>query len=144
MKIKCRALHEDEMIYSDCPIGEFDFSFDDKGELCFSVWNDEKHKLTPDGDVTYSGWEYYTSDIMLCLPIKDKNGKDVYDGDIIKNTILNIWHRIRLDGKFKGDVVAHENICGDYGITDVLSLDMNFYEVIGNISNIQSLKDGCE
>ena len=61
-ELKFRAWFEDEMIFSDCATGEFDFVFDSDGNMEFNVWNDEKHKLTPDGDVGF--WKFendYTS-----------------------------------------------------------------------------------
>ena len=102
-EIKFRVWYVDEMIYSsEYAIGEFDFSFDTHGEMLFSVWNDEMHELTLDGDVTYSGWDAYTKDIMQYTGMKDKDGTDIFEGDILK---------IELDNQIYESCIVFEHGC---------------------------------
>jgi uncharacterized phage protein (TIGR01671 family) len=84
--IKCRAWFEDEMIYSNCDIADYIFDFNPDGELCFNIWNDELHKLTPNGDVTFLGWDEYTKNIMMFTNFCDINNTEIYIGDIVKFT----------------------------------------------------------
>ena len=73
IKHKFRVWLEDKMVFSDCAIGEYEFVFNINGFMEFNVWNDEIHKLTPDGDQIFSGFEFYTNDIMQFSGLKDKN-----------------------------------------------------------------------
>lgn len=49
------------------------------------MWNDEIHTLTPDGDQTHSGFEFYTDEIMQMSEIVDIHMVEIYEGDIITN-----------------------------------------------------------
>ena len=95
-KLKFRVWFEGVMIYSDCPSGEYEFTFDENGEMVFNVWNDEIHKLTPDGDVSCSGWDTYTKDIMQYIGRNDKNGVEIYERDIINTPNVPTPHHVHL------------------------------------------------
>ena len=137
-KNKCRAWVEDKMIYSDCASGEFEFTFDHNGEMIFNVWNDEIHKLTVDGDTTYSGWDLYTKNIMFYVGFDDKNNVEIYNNDIVKFTafgrcVIGVveWD---IDDGVPGFVIVDAN--GSGTIWSFVYADI---EVIGNIHANQEL-----
>jgi uncharacterized phage protein (TIGR01671 family) len=118
-EIKIRAWHPEHggMVYSTLPTlyekREFyPFGF----EVGFSHYPEE-------------GWA-----IMQYTGSKDKNGKEIYEGDILRNIHYNTWLKVVSDKAcYKGEFVPHDSICGGHGVTCISVLDMSFYEVIGNI-----------
>lgn len=131
-KIKCRAWFEDEMIYSNCAVGEYEFTFDFNGEMIFNVWNDEIHKLTVDGDTIYSGWDLYTKDIMFYVGFEDKNNCEIYKKDIVKFTAFGriVYGIVEwdIDDGLSGFVIVDTD-----GSGTIWSFLYDDLEVIGNI-----------
>lgn len=130
IKLKFRVWYEDEMIFSDCAIGEFEFTFDNEGNMVFNVWNDELHKLTPDGDVTYAGWEEYTRNIMRSIGLD--NNIQIYDQDIVKFTAFGrtVYGVVEwdVDDGLPGFVIVDTD-----GSGTIWSFLYDDLEVIGNI-----------
>ena len=112
----------------------------DMREIKFRVWDSEKKKILPiqrhsfkTGKSMPYGWniEYVFDGLMQYTGLKDKNGKEVYEGDVLlyNNDIKSIVHY--KNGAF---VRSYENsniyLLYDSFITDGCLDD---YEVIGNI-----------
>lgn len=70
----------------------------------------------------------------------DKYNNTIYEGDIISNHPANkhletdMWHQIILEkGCYKGKIIIHHAVGGGWWIDNIGKIDMNFYEIIGNI-----------
>lgn len=119
-------------------------------EIKFRAWNDKAKKMYYDVDLVNSQWlieGHYLiysdkDDIMQYTGLKDKNGKEIYEGDIL-DVLLNSMLRLHLKVKFSDGsywVVGkdYESRRYAYRITEVL----HEAEVIGNIYENKYLING--
>ena len=122
-------------------------------EIKFRAWNEKKkrwHKdsdpdcvLEFDGSITqinvvgqYDGELFYSFDdkkgliLAQYTGLKDKNGKEIYEGDIVKISDHPFEGSITVNGKYEiGYNDYMELVCGSW----LLFRMKNYCEVIGNI-----------
>ncbi|QCD52478.1 YopX family protein [Campylobacter sp. RM16192] len=114
-------------------------------ELKFRVWNTIDRKMLKWGDIFHlPAWEIFPGtpeqrafDIMQYTGLRDKNGKEIYEGDIIKKIGDIKTYSIVFDGVLAAYLM--DDGTGGYGLNQMLLRD---FEVIGNIyENPELLKD---
>ena len=68
-------------------------------------------------------------EIMQFIDLKDKNGIEVYEGDIIKSGYTDYLYVICFEGRYVGNAISTPQT----HISDVSKITMNYYDVVGNI-----------
>jgi hypothetical protein len=76
--------------------------------------------------------------LMQFTGLKDKNGKEIYEGDIIKSEEPEWWSEGHTQQITVADIAALPTQCGDW------SIDIDYYEVIGNIYENPDLLPPCQ
>ena len=108
-------------------------------ELKFRVWNEDKNKFMPSGFIGISdgkfielknGSIHFDSDDKIVeqfTGLRDKNGKDIFEGDIIRDSDGDIAKVV-----WDNDHAAEFNFFWSNGF-DNMGLDGDDVEIIGNI-----------
>lgn len=122
-------------------------------EIKFRAWDlKRKQWVTPNGiemgwkngaekhTVFYPFPEYPDDEIevMQFTGSKDKNGKDVYEGDIIKSRYTDLLYVICFEGRYVGNAITTPRT----HIGDISKITMNYYDVVGNIHENPELLKG--
>lgn len=118
-------------------------------EIKFRAW---------DGQEMHNDWMVFTEEagettcrqlakkavvVMQFTGLKDKNGKEIYEGDVVEYKAYNTWHRDEIkftDGKFHGNLNGvKEELQSRYDLGLIVTLGC---EIIGDIySNPELLKN---
>jgi uncharacterized phage protein (TIGR01671 family) len=120
-------------------------------DIKFRGWNKKNHEMVYDdlsiyiyqGNIEINGYV-----LNQCLGIKDKNGKDMYEDDIVKCDLGNF--KIKFgeydNGQFHKDAVLGfylERINEGYSFGKIMGLYVNGrYKIIGNIYENPELLKG--
>ena len=115
-------------------------------EIKFRVWDYEK--MTTDLSILdlykyRGGWDRI--EIMQYTGRKDKNGKEIYEGDIVEGLVMFQDNLIKVKGVIKfvhGRFVIAKYNCSLYEFANIPSKKSNEIEVIGNKYENFELKGG--
>lgn len=90
---------------------------DSEGGIYYQEANDECNPFLKEGDF----------DLMQYTGLKDKNGKEIYEGDIYTHGDKNIKYKVIFNnGSFVGNQIANKSLAG-------LGYWIDVIEIIGNV-----------
>lgn len=113
----------------------------------FRAWDKDEKEMRPKKGGFYLGSvnsELISGDdlIMQYTGLKDKNGKEIYEGDVIEH-IQGIYDRTKIKEKvFWNDELAGFNPFSDYDSDCDIYVEMETVEIIGNIHENPELLEG--
>lgn len=114
-------------------------------KLCFRVWDKVFNEYWTDEQIKENaGWLLFPNnanindiEIERCTGIKDKNGKLIYEGDIVQSKFNGLGRILRDHAAFV--VVWKNRVCLHGCIKTSIPLNTEDIEVIGNINETPEL-----
>ena len=110
----------------------------------FRAWNNAEKKMYPEVEDIRERYETY---LMQYTGLKDKNGKEIYEGDILKSTANGtleldrfqlIWLKSRGGFRLKHIFVSNQDDSATIGLSTV----NDSFQVIGNVYKNKELLSG--
>lgn len=110
-----------------------------KDNMVYDIQNEFEESITLGMD----SFGYYLKDddfeIMQYTGLKDRNGKEIYEGDIVKDNFGDIYEVVF--EKYMFNLKGFCNSCFDY---PTIAFSEGVFEVISNIYENKNLESECE
>src|SRR5699024_3329040 len=125
MKHKFRAWHIHKQIM--CEVIRIDF---EQGIITLDLETDDNEYYLMETD-----WSLSDAEIMQCTGCRDKNGIEIYEGDVIKDKYDKVWLVQRYVGAFviTNKIPDSDGQESTYSYFNNLSNHHFYFEVIGNM-----------
>ncbi|GIM61372.1 hypothetical protein CAPN008_14220 [Capnocytophaga canis] len=117
-------------------------------EIKFRAWDSKSQRMyyqgEPDLECVQSFFHHYNDndELMQFTGLHDKNGKEIYEGDVIVFDLYSYWgHDIKEKGKIVFDDYAFvfKTKTGEYFLADLDCCKEEDIEIIGNIHETPKL-----
>lgn len=131
IKFRAKATHTNKWLYGDLINIRGKYHLLEKDDM-----REDGHHITQDSDIPT--WVDETT-IGQFTGVLDKNGKEIYEGDIVKVRVTN--DRFKKNPRFRNGVVAFCEYDGGWAVGCYYRFLPKRMEVIGNIHDNPELKE---
>ena len=129
-EIKFRAWHKPTQLMDDVALIDF--------------YNDKIGTLYADPFVQGESMKKYSFNeivLMQSTGLKDKNGVEIFEGDIVENTTQRVYLGHRFEVSWNGGYACFQLLNGGKSSNVPLIQDFMSYEVVGNIYENQEFEE---